>query len=74
MNVHNLEVFHAQIAHKDRSIAQLLQMEANIDLAEKETKIQFYNVDNKGVRSESPTPPSPSGTKASRHGKLNGNA
>lgn len=54
MNVHNLEVFHAQIAHKDRSIAQLLQMEANIDLAEKETKIQFYNVDNKGVRSESP--------------------
>lgn len=54
MNVSNLEVFHAQIAHKDRSIAQLLQLEANIDLPAQETKIYFYNVDNEGVRSQDP--------------------
>lgn len=52
MNVFNLEVFHAQVAHKDRSIAQLLQMEANIDLPGQQTKIHFYNVDNQGVRSQ----------------------
>ncbi len=54
MNVFNLEVSRAQIAHEDRSIAQLLQMEANIDLPGQETKIHFYNVDNEGVRSQDP--------------------
>lgn len=52
MNVFNLEVLHAQIAHKDRSIAQLLQMEASIDLPGQQTKIHFYNVDNEGIRSQ----------------------
>ena len=54
MNVSNLEVFHAQIAHKDTSVAQLLQLEANIDLPAQETKIHFYNVDHEGVRSQDP--------------------
>ena len=53
MNVCDLEVFDAQIAHHDRSTPQLLQMEAKIDLPSPDTKIQFYNVDNEGVRSES---------------------
>lgn len=54
MNVSNLEVFHAQITHKDRAVAQLLQMEATIDLLRQETQIQFYNIDNEGVRTEDP--------------------
>lgn len=54
MNVFNLEVFNAQIAHKDKSISQLLQLEANIDLPAQETKIHFYNVDNEGIRSQDP--------------------
>lgn len=54
INVANLEVFNAQIAHKDSSIAQLLQIEANIDLPGHETKIHFHNVDNEGVRSQEP--------------------
>ena len=54
MNVSNLDVFHAQIAHKDRTIAQLLQMEASINLPRQETQIHFYNIDNEGVRTEDP--------------------
>lgn len=54
MNVSNLDVFHAQIAHKDKSIAQLLQLEASIDLPLQETKINFYNLDNEGERCAEP--------------------
>jgi len=54
MNVSNLEVLHAQIVGKDNTVAQLLQMEASIDLPRQETQIHFYNVDNEGVRTQDP--------------------
>ena len=54
MNVSCLDVLHAQIAHDDRTIAQLLQMEASIDLPLKKTQINFYNVDNEGIRTDEP--------------------
>lgn len=50
MNVSNLDVLHAQIAHKDNTIAQLLQIEASIDLPRRETQIHFYDIDNEGIR------------------------
>lgn len=52
MNVTNMKVVHAQIAQKDVSRAQLLQIEAEIDLAMRTTNIHWYNLSEDGFRSE----------------------
>lgn len=52
MNFGDLEVLHAQIAQKDTSSAQLLQVEAKIDLAAQATTIRWFNVSGEGVRAE----------------------
>jgi asperthecin polyketide synthase len=50
MDVSNLEVLHAQVAHTDKSRAQLLQVEATLDLQSKEMPIQWFNVSSDGER------------------------
>jgi len=53
MNVSSMEVLHAQVAQIDTSSAQLLQVEASIDLlTEQATTIRWYNVVKGGMRSE----------------------
>jgi asperthecin polyketide synthase len=52
MNVTNMNVLHAQIAQKDTSRAQLLQIEAEIDLDVRATNIHWYNLSEDGFRSE----------------------
>lgn len=52
MNVTNMGAVHAQIVQKDKSKAQLLQMEAEIDLAVQATTIHWYNLSEDGLRSE----------------------
>lgn len=52
MNVTNVEVLHAQIAQTNTSSAQLLQLEAQIDLAAQATTMQWYNISQDGFRSE----------------------
>lgn len=50
MDVSNLEVLHAQVAHTDKSRAQLLQIEATLDLQSREMPIQWFNVSSDGER------------------------
>lgn len=52
MNVTNMEVLHAQVAQKTLSSAQLLQLEANIDLFAQATTVHWYNISEDGIRSE----------------------
>jgi asperthecin polyketide synthase len=52
MNVTNVEVLHAQVAQKHTSSAQLLQLEAKINLFEQAMTIHWYNVSADGIRSE----------------------
>ena len=52
MNVTNMNVTHAQIAQKDTSRAQLIQIEAEIDLDMGATAIHWYTLSETGVRSE----------------------
>ncbi|KAJ5323477.1 Type I Iterative PKS [Penicillium atrosanguineum] len=50
MDVANMEVLHAQVAHTDKSRAQLLQVEAKLDLDSKQMIIQWFNVSTDGER------------------------
>ncbi|CAI7654954.1 unnamed protein product [Penicillium glandicola] len=50
MDVSDLEVLHAQVAHTDKSRAQLLQIEAQLDLRSKQMAIQWFNVSNETGR------------------------
>lgn len=52
MNVTNVEVLHAQIAQTNTSISQMLQMEAQIDLAAQAMTMQWYNISEDRFRSE----------------------
>jgi iterative type I PKS product template protein len=52
MNVTNMTVTNAQIAQKDRSKSQVIQIEGEIDLATQATKIHWYTVAEGGVRSQ----------------------
>lgn len=52
MNVSDMEVLHAQVAQSDKSGAQLLMLEANIDLAAQAMIVHWYNVSVDGTRSE----------------------
>jgi asperthecin polyketide synthase len=52
MNVSDMEVLHAQVAQSDKSCAQLLMLEANIDLAAQAMIVHWYNVSVDGTRSE----------------------
>lgn len=49
MNVTDVEVLHAQVAQKMTSSAQLLQLEANIDLSAQDMTIHWYNVSEGGI-------------------------
>lgn len=50
MDVSNLEVLHAQVAHTDKSRAQLLQIEAKLDLDSNNMAIQWFNVNGEVQR------------------------
>ncbi|KAJ5573557.1 Type I Iterative PKS [Penicillium hispanicum] len=50
MDVANLEVLHAQVAHPDKSRAQLLQIEAKLDLASQQMAIQWFDFTSEGER------------------------
>jgi asperthecin polyketide synthase len=50
MDVTNVEVLHAQVAHTDKSRAQLLQIEAKLDLDSKHMSIEWFNVSSEGDR------------------------
>ncbi|KAG8527863.1 Type I Iterative PKS [Bacidia gigantensis] len=52
LDVAEMEVLHAQIAQKDTSSAQLIQLEATIDLGAQATQIYWYTIDAEGSRSE----------------------
>lgn len=54
MNVCNLEVLHAQVAHTDKSRAQLLQIEASLDIQSREMPIQWFDVSGDGERAAEP--------------------
>lgn len=54
MDVSNLEVLHAQVAHSDKSRAQLLQIEAKLDLGTKQMAIQWFNVSTEEGRTAEP--------------------
>ncbi|KAJ5177089.1 Type I Iterative PKS [Penicillium canariense] len=54
MDVSNLEVLHAQVAHTDKSRAQLLQIEATLNLQSKEMPIQWFTVSSDGKRAAEP--------------------
>ncbi|KAJ5089210.1 polyketide synthase [Penicillium argentinense] len=54
MDVSNLEVLHAQVAHTDKSRAQLLQVEAKLDLSTKQMAIQWFNVSSENGRAAEP--------------------
>ncbi|KAL8789569.1 MAG: hypothetical protein Q9195_006746 [Heterodermia aff. obscurata] len=54
MNVSNMLVEHAQVVSSNREGAQLLQVEAEIDLEELTTAVRWYNLDDKHNRSEEP--------------------
>jgi iterative type I PKS product template protein len=52
MNVTDMEVLHAQVAQRDKNSAQLLMLEADIDLTVCAVQIKWYNVSADGSRSE----------------------
>ena len=54
MNISDMLVEHAQVVNSNREGAQLLQVEAEIDLEDLTTAVGWYNVDNEGNRSEEP--------------------
>ena len=54
MDVSNLEVLHAQVAHADKSRAQLLQVEATLDLQTQQMTIGWYNVSSEEGRAAEP--------------------
>lgn len=50
MDVSNLEVLHAQVAHTDKSRAQLLQIEAKLDLDSNQMAVRWFNVNGESQR------------------------
>lgn len=48
MDVSRLECFEAQVAHSDKSCAQLIQTEATLDLEKREMAIAWYNLTDEG--------------------------
>ena len=54
MNVSDMLVEHAQVVMTNRAGAQLLQVEAEMDLEDLTTAVQWYNLDDAGNRSEEP--------------------
>ncbi|MCJ1382994.1 hypothetical protein MMC17_006107 [Xylographa soralifera] len=52
MDVANMEVLHAQVAQRDTSSSQMLQVEARMDLSTQATMIRWYNVSNSGIRAD----------------------
>ena len=54
MNVSNMLVEHAQVVSSNREGAQLLQVEAEIDLEERTTAVRWFNLDHMDNRSEEP--------------------
>jgi iterative type I PKS product template protein len=54
MNISDMLVEHAQVVRSNREGAQLLQIEAEIDLEDLTTAVRWYNVDDMGNRSEEP--------------------
>ncbi|EFQ33703.1 beta-ketoacyl synthase domain-containing protein [Colletotrichum graminicola] len=54
MNVSDMLVEHAQVVMSNREGAQLLQIEAEMDLEEMMTAVRWYNLDAAGIRSEEP--------------------
>ena len=54
MNISDMLVEHAQVVISNREGAQLLQIEADMDLEDLTTTVRWYNVDNIGNRSEEP--------------------
>jgi asperthecin polyketide synthase len=54
MNVSDMLVEHAQVVKSNREGAQLLQIEAEMDLEDMTTAVEWYNVDDMGNRSEEP--------------------
>jgi hypothetical protein len=54
MNVSDMLVEHAQVVLSDRTGAQLLQIEADMNLDDMTTEVRWYNLDDAGNRSEEP--------------------
>jgi iterative type I PKS product template protein len=54
MNISDMLVEHAQVVISNREGAQLLQVEAEMDLEDLTTAVRWYNVDDIGNRSEEP--------------------
>ena len=54
MNVSDMLVEHAQVVMSNREGAQLLQVEAEMDLEDLTTAVRWYNLDDIGNRSEEP--------------------
>ena len=54
MNISDMLVEHAQVVMSNREGAQLLQIEAEIDLEDLTTAVRWYNMDDTGNRSEEP--------------------
>lgn len=48
--VTEFECFHGQVAHKDKSKAQLLQLEASIDVSTSSMNYEWFNIDSEGIR------------------------
>ena len=46
----NFECFHGQVAHKDKSIPQLLQLEASIEMSTKSIQYEWFNINSEGGR------------------------
>ncbi|GKT49751.1 non-reducing polyketide synthase nscA [Colletotrichum spaethianum] len=54
MNVSDMVVEHAQVVMSNREGAQLLQVEAEMDLEDLVTAVRWYNLDDAGNRSQEP--------------------
>ncbi|ORY60945.1 beta-ketoacyl synthase domain-containing protein [Pseudomassariella vexata] len=54
MNICDMLVEHAQVVMSNREGAQLLQVEAEMDLEDLTTAVRWYNVDGMGNRSQEP--------------------
>lgn len=52
MNVTDMEVLHAQVARKGTNSAQLVQLEARLDLFAQAMTMHWYNISEDGIRSE----------------------
>lgn len=49
-HVTSFECFHGQVAQKSKSKAQLLQLEASIDMSTRSMNYEWFNIDSGGIR------------------------